>query len=104
LSPVVSIGDEEINTPAGRAGRPYLNFSQEIITAHKRELASAAGEQGVVAADWQAVTRWYEVTVRVRSAYYEVLTAWREVQTNEAAVGLGVRGLQTREELEKACG
>src|SRR5437763_9312838 len=102
LNPVVSIGDEEINNPAGRAGRPYINFSQEIITAHKRELARAAAEQGVVEADWQAVTRWYDVAVRVRSAYYEVLTAWREVQTNEAAVELAGRGLQAAEKLEKA--
>src|SRR5436305_1757988 len=92
LNPVVSIGDEEINNPAGRAGRPYLNITQEIITANKRELARAAAEQGVIAADWQALTRWYDVSVRVRSAYYEALTAWREVQTNEAAARFAMQG------------
>ncbi|MBI1917093.1 MAG: TolC family protein [Planctomycetes bacterium] len=102
LNPVISIGDEEINNPFGRAGKMYVNFSQEIITAHKRELARAAAEQGVVAVDWQAVTRWYDVAVRVRSAYYEALTAWREVQTNEAAVRLAVQGLQAAEKPEKA--
>jgi cobalt-zinc-cadmium efflux system outer membrane protein len=102
LNPIVSIGDEEINNPAGRAGRPYINISQEIITAHKRELARAAAEQGVVAADWQALTRWYDVALRVRSAYYEALTAWREVQTNEAAVRFAVQGLEAAEKLEKA--
>ncbi|HKB40072.1 MAG TPA: TolC family protein [Gemmataceae bacterium] len=102
LNPVVSIGDEEINNPFGRAGKLYVNFSQEIITANKRRLAAAAAEQGIVAADWQAVTRWYDLTVRVRSAYYEVLTAWRDVKTNEAAVKLAVQGLQAAEKLEKA--
>src|SRR5262245_27326154 len=34
LNPVVSIGDEEINNPAGRAGKIYVNVSQDIITAH----------------------------------------------------------------------
>src|SRR5438093_620226 len=56
LNPVVSIGDEEINNPAGRAGRPYINFSQEIITAHKRELAQAAAGQGEGDVDLPTVT------------------------------------------------
>ena len=84
LNPVVSIGDEEINNPAGRAGRPYINFSQEIITAHKRELARAAAAQGVVAADWQAVTRWYDITVRVRHLRGPVSRADRYTRSNHA--------------------
>src|SRR5439155_11857159 len=33
LNPVVSIGDEEINNPAGRAGRPYINSPRWICPA-----------------------------------------------------------------------
>src|SRR5262249_35042480 len=102
LNPFVVLGDEEINNPSGRAGRSYFGVQQDIITNRKRQLAQAAAARGLDAADWQALTQWYIVATRVLSAYYEVLTAHREVQVNGEVVRFTRQGLEAAERLRRA--
>jgi cobalt-zinc-cadmium efflux system outer membrane protein len=101
-NPVVAPGVEELGNKDGRAGIPGIAFEQEIVTAGKLRLAQAAAAYGVAAADWQATTRWFEVVTRVRQAYYEALTANREVETSELAVKIAQEGLDAVRKLEKA--
>jgi outer membrane protein TolC len=56
----------------------------------------------VAAADWQALTRWYDVLTRVRIAFFEVLAAQREVHTNEEVVRIAQEGLEVARKLQKA--
>jgi cobalt-zinc-cadmium efflux system outer membrane protein len=86
----------------GSGGTQGPIIGQTIVTAHKLKLARAAAEAGLVAADWQAMTRWFEVMTRVRQAYFEVLTARAEVQANEEVVKLAEDGLSAVRKLHKA--
>jgi cobalt-zinc-cadmium efflux system outer membrane protein len=101
-NPVVSWITDDLGDRRSAAGQSGGNVTQQIVTAGKLWLAQAAAAQGVAAADWQAVTRWYDVLTRVRLAYYEVLTARREVQTAEDVVKLAQEGLDAAEKLQKA--
>jgi cobalt-zinc-cadmium efflux system outer membrane protein len=79
-----------------------VTVEQEIITAGKLRLAQAATAHGVAIADWQAITRWFEVVTRVRQAFYDALTADREVATSAEAVRISQEGLDAVRKLEKA--
>src|SRR5262249_43274710 len=48
---------------------------------------------GVQAADWQAMTRWFDVVTRLRLAFYDLLTAQREVQVGRELVEIGQKNL-----------
>jgi cobalt-zinc-cadmium efflux system outer membrane protein len=85
-----------------REGQPGAGVEQEVVTGGKLELAQAAAAFGVTAADWQAITQWYELVIRVRSAYYEVLTAERELGTNQEIVRIAQEGLDKNDRLAKA--
>jgi cobalt-zinc-cadmium efflux system outer membrane protein len=78
------------------AGAQGPILGQDIITAGKRRRAMAAAAHGVSIADWQALTRWYDVLTRTRLAYFELLAARLEVKTAEELVGLA------REDLDAA--
>lgn len=84
------------------AGTQGPIIAQEFITAKKLQLAQAAAGYGVAAADWHAVTRWYDLTTRVRIAYFNVLTAQREVRTLVEIVRITEEGLDAAEKLLKA--
>jgi cobalt-zinc-cadmium efflux system outer membrane protein len=53
-------------------------------------------------ADWQAVTQWFNLVTRVRLAYFEALTARRDVRTNQDAVRIAEGGLEAARRLERA--
>jgi cobalt-zinc-cadmium efflux system outer membrane protein len=101
-NPVVAPGVEELGNKEGVAGTPGIAIEQDIVTAGKLRLAQAAASYGVQAADWQETTRWFEVVTRVRQAYYEALTAAREVQASEEAVNISQSGFDAVRKLEKA--
>lgn len=86
----------------GAAGKQGPIISQTVVTAGKLKRAKAAAAQGVVLADWQAASRWYEAATRTRLAYYEALAAQREIKTAEDAVKLGREGLDAAQKLQKA--
>jgi cobalt-zinc-cadmium efflux system outer membrane protein len=101
-NPVVALSLDEFGGRHNAAGFLGTTISQEIVTAGKLRLAQAAAAQGVAAADWQAVTRWWSVATRVRLAYYECLTAQREVLTAEEAVKVAQVGLDAALKLQQA--
>jgi cobalt-zinc-cadmium efflux system outer membrane protein len=101
-NPVVTARIDELGSPENVAGFPAMTFSQEIVTARKIPLAKAAAAHGVAAADWLAVTRWYDAQTRVRTAYYELLTAEREVEANREVVRLAEEGLDAARKLLRA--
>jgi cobalt-zinc-cadmium efflux system outer membrane protein len=99
-NPVVSPSVEELGNKDGPAGTPGVSISQEFITAGKLRLAQAAASYGLTAAEWQATTRWFDIVTKVKSAYYEVLTARLEVETSTDAVRITQESLKTIKALE----
>jgi cobalt-zinc-cadmium efflux system outer membrane protein len=102
LNPTFSWEAEDLNHVGKAAGKQGPIIGQEVITARKRRIAQAAAAAGVSAADWQALTRWYEVLTRTRSAYYDLLTGRQAVQASEEIVGLARDNLAAAQKLLKA--
>jgi cobalt-zinc-cadmium efflux system outer membrane protein len=100
-NPTVGIDAQQIGLNK-KEGQPSGFFAQEIVTNGKLDLAQAAASHGIEAADWQAITQWYDVTARIRAAFYEVLTAQREVKVSEEVLEIAKVGLDTNERLAKA--
>jgi outer membrane protein, heavy metal efflux system len=91
----------ELGDTDNRWGEPGVRLTLTIVTMHKLRLAKAAGAHAVEAADWQALTRWYTVVTRVRGAYFELLTAMREIDTMRKIVKTSEEALQVAQTLEK---
>jgi cobalt-zinc-cadmium efflux system outer membrane protein len=98
-NPVVTPRIDELGNPLGQWGKPGVTLSQEIVTMGKRRLAKAAAADGVDAADWQALTRWRDVGIRVRLAWVDVLVARREVAVNERLVAVAKAAQDAAEKL-----
>jgi cobalt-zinc-cadmium efflux system outer membrane protein len=101
-NPVVGYSGMQMNDGPGTAGQQGGFVSQEVVTAGKLRVARQAAGFGVRAADWHAASRWYETTARVRSAYYEAITARAVLRETEGMAGLFEDGLATAEKLAKA--
>jgi cobalt-zinc-cadmium efflux system outer membrane protein len=101
-NPVVTWEAGDVNQRVGSAGTQGPAIAQQIVTAGKLRLAQNAAAQGVAAADWQAVTRWFDVATRVRVAYYEAAAAQEAVLANEEILRLASQELATAEKLQKA--
>jgi cobalt-zinc-cadmium efflux system outer membrane protein len=103
-NPHVGWESDDLGQPEHGAGKQGPTFEQEIVTGGKLALAQAAAVHGVTAADWQAVTRRFEIITRVRLAFYEVLAAQRELREIEESVAIGERGLKAAETLARTLG
>jgi len=101
-NPTFSWDADDVGSALGRSGTEGPVITQQIITAHKLKIAKAAAAQGVAAADWLAMTRWYDVVTRVRLAYFELLTAQRNLQTTEEIVRISQQALDAARKLLKA--
>ncbi len=101
-NPLMGLRWSEIGDNHNQLGEPGFTITQEIVTKGKLGLARAAAAYGIQVADWQATTRWFDVLTRVRTAYFEVLTAQREVQAAAKIVDLAKRSLDAAVKLEKA--
>ena len=98
IAPII----EEMGNRQNAAGFVGVDMQQEIITAGKRRLAQAAASHGLQAADWQAMTRWFDVVTRLRLAFYDLLTAQREVQVGKELVEISQKNLAATKELSKS--
>ncbi len=98
-NPTVGWQGDEIRLSGKSGGEQGPFVAQEVVTGGKLRLARGAAAQGVRALDWQAIGRWYEVTTRVRSAYYELLTAQREVREVEQIARQIEENVSTAEKL-----
>ncbi len=101
-NPFVSPIIEELGNRHNAAGFVGMDVTQEIITAGKRRLAREAASHGVQAADWQAMTRWFDVVTHLRLAYYDLLAAQRQVQVGKELVELAKKNLSATKELNKS--
>jgi cobalt-zinc-cadmium efflux system outer membrane protein len=101
-NPVIGPRIDELGHHRNGWGSPGATINQEIVLANKLQIARAAAAKGVAVADWQAVSRWFDVVTRVRVAYYDVLTAEREVQTNRELVEVTQKSLDVARKLLKA--
>jgi cobalt-zinc-cadmium efflux system outer membrane protein len=99
-NPTVTPGIEELANKDGPAGTPGVSISQEFVTGGKLRLAQAAASYGQTVAERQAITRWFEVATRVRSAFYELLTARQETEVAGDAVRISQESLKTIKALE----
>jgi outer membrane protein, heavy metal efflux system len=90
------------NSPDGSAGKqgPTLGFT--VVTGGKLGIAQSAASHAVAAADWNATMRWYEILVKLRTAFYDTLAAQLEVQESEELVKITEQSLATAEKLEKS--
>jgi cobalt-zinc-cadmium efflux system outer membrane protein len=100
-NPTLTWEAEDVGAKANAAGNEGPIIAQQVMTGGKLRLAKEAAAQGVVAADWQAITRWFDVVTRVRIAYYEVLTAQQAVEANRQVVRLAEEGLAVAQKLLK---
>jgi cobalt-zinc-cadmium efflux system outer membrane protein len=101
-NPTFTWEGEDMNAREHGSGAQGPIIGQQIITAKKRKIAQAAAAEGVSFADWQAVSRWYDVLTRVRTAYFDLLTVQREVQTLQEAVRISQEGLDAARKVLKA--
>ncbi len=79
-NPMIGWEADDLFNNKDAAGEQGPFISQEIVTAGKLRLARSAAFHGVAAADWQAITRRFEIITRVRTAFYEFLAAEREAE------------------------
>jgi cobalt-zinc-cadmium efflux system outer membrane protein len=98
-NPSVGWDADEMGHKEAAAGEQGPTIQQEIVTAGKLELARAAASHGVAAADWQAVTRRFDLMTRVRLAFYETLAAQREVKESEELLTIAEAHLKLTEQI-----
>lgn len=103
-NPVLSWRGDNIGTraPGAGAGTEGPLIMQQFVWQQKLRLAQGAAAQGVAAAEWQAITRWFDVVTRVRLAFFEALTAQEQVTTTGQMVHLAEKGLEAARALQKA--
>jgi cobalt-zinc-cadmium efflux system outer membrane protein len=100
-NPTVTPREDELNNALGRGGKQGLTITQEIVIKKKLKLSEEAAAHGVEAADWQALTDYYDLRARVRSAFYELLTAGGDVRVNREIVRITEQALEAAKKLEK---
>lgn len=101
-NPVLSWAASDLDHHHSAAGKQGPLVQQQIVTAGKLRLDQAAAREGVAAADWQALTRWYDVVTRIRLAYFELAAAHRDVAANEQDVRIAEEGLSVARRLQQA--
>jgi cobalt-zinc-cadmium efflux system outer membrane protein len=101
-NPTVGYSGNQINDGPGTAGQQGGFVSQEIVTAGKLKIAREAARFGVTAADWQAVSRWFDTAAKVKAAYYEYATALAVLRETERTANLFSEGLAKTEKLAAA--
>lgn len=94
------IGDEIGND--GTQGLQGAGFTQEIVTAHKRQLNQATAGYEVEQARYAWEAQRMRVINDVRIGYYLVLLAQKTVEISTQLVRIGDEGLQTTEKLRTA--
>lgn len=101
-NPLVAINSDNVGDNRNHWGEPGFTVTQEIVTAGKLKIARAAAAAGVQAADWEAVTRWFEVVTRVRRAYTDLLAAQRLEKTANDIAQVAQSSQEAAEKLFKA--
>jgi cobalt-zinc-cadmium efflux system outer membrane protein len=101
-NPVIAYQGDDMNTPGAGAGKQGAMITQSIVTAGKLRLAADAAGRGVEVADWKAQIKLFDVVTRVRSAYYETLTAQQQVEASKEVLAIAQDAHSSAEKLAKA--
>lgn len=101
-NPVVGFIGDQIGSRGGAGGQQGPFVSQEIVTAGKLQASQSAATEALTATQWQAITKRFELEAKVRAAFYEVLTAQREVSENETIVKIASENYDASQKIEKA--
>jgi len=98
-NPTIGYSGNQINDGPGTPGQQGGYVSQEFVTGGKLRIARDAAQYGVTAADWNAASKWFDTSARVRSAYYEYVTALAVLRETERMAELFSEGLTRTEKL-----
>lgn len=93
-----------VRTDPDRAGQSQTSgvfLSQDLVTAGKLRLATAAGRQEIARTDWQLQAQRTRVVNDVRLRFYEVLGAQEGVRAARDLEALAVEGVKVAEQLLK---
>jgi cobalt-zinc-cadmium efflux system outer membrane protein len=101
-NPVAAYQGDDMNAPGAGAGKQGAMITQSIVTAGKLRLASDAAARGVDVADWKAQVKLFDIVTRVRSAFYETLTAQQQVEAAKEVLRIAEDALSTADKLAKA--
>src|SRR5262249_12818201 len=101
-NPTVGSVASDIGTLSNQTGKQGPSLNRTLVTPGTLRIPQAAAAHGITAADWQALTRWYDVLGRLRSAFYDVLAARREVEVASELVRIAQKGLSAAERLQMA--
>lgn len=101
-NPTIGYESDDINSPFGGAGKQGGSITQTIVTAGKLGLSSSVAARGVEVANLKAQARFFDLVARVRSVFYDNLTAQQEVETAREVLRIAQDGLSSAEKLQKA--
>jgi cobalt-zinc-cadmium efflux system outer membrane protein len=101
-NPTVGFIGEQLGSREHGGGQQGPFVSQEIVTGGKLDVSHSAAMDALTATQWQAITRRFDLEARVRAAFYEVLTAQREVSENDAIVSIANENYEASQKIEKA--
>lgn len=101
-NPTIGYESDDMNSPFGGAGKQGGSISQTIVTAGKLGLSSSVAAKGVEIAELKSQAKLYELVTRVRTTFYDNLTAQKEVETAREVLRIAKDGLASAEKLQKA--
>jgi len=100
-NPMVGFIGDQIGSRGGPAGQQGPFISQELVTGGKLQVSQSAAIEALTATQWQAITKRFDLETKVRAAFYELLTAQREVSENEAIVKIATENYEASQKIEK---
>ncbi len=101
-NPIIGPRINQLGDKLNALGEAGITFTQTIVTANKLDIAQAAARCEIDAASWQALARWHDVMARARVAFFDWLTAQRELDTLQDIVRVSDEALQSARKLAKA--
>lgn len=101
FNPVVGYSGQQLGSK-GLAEQQGIVLNQEIVRGGKLRLNRAVAAQDVARAEQQLTAQHQRVLNDVRIAYYQVLTAQRQIDLTDELVQVGTRGLDVANSLFKA--
>jgi cobalt-zinc-cadmium efflux system outer membrane protein len=101
-NPTIGYSAEEMGSRGGAAGKQGPFIEQELVTGGKLAIGQAAAHQAWSAEQWLAVTKRLELEAKVRAAFFEALTAQRELSENEAIVKIAAEQHEASRRFEQA--
>jgi cobalt-zinc-cadmium efflux system outer membrane protein len=101
-NPVMGPRMNQLGDGHNALGEAGFTVMQTIVTANKLDIAQAAARCEIDAASWQALARWHDVMARARVAFFDWLTAQRELDTVQEIVRVSDEAVQSARKLAKA--